>query len=282
MAIKHIKLFEQHSEEYDNERDLLDSIYEDWKIDNEDIYDLYEYDVYEEDLYEDDELLAWAEEDTELSKGEKAALARDEQIITRPQLAALFLRALGRVDEDPGKYLIMVDGIEPFGERNKESMSFYISIPALADAIGLGSVRTVSRTVRKFYNLLVGEGETSGEVLYPKVVEAYNQFKQRTPREIARLASEAIQNPETSTKHRDEALALAPKAAAERARRKMEQLKIGEKVYSLINSLKKIDAFRMPGKAERSAISKIASELGLEPGKISLAYDKFLSDKGIK
>ena len=277
---KHIKLFEQYSEEYDHERDLLESIYEDWKVEQD---DLDEYAHGYEDVYEDeDDSDEWDSDDAELTSGEKAALARDFQILSKPQMAALFLRALGKMDEEPGKYLVMVDGMAPFGEKDRDSMAFSITIPALADAIGLDSVRTVSRTVRKFYNLLTGEGETSGEAIYPKILKAFQEFSQRTPREVAMLAAEAIQDPELSIKHREAAAAAGPRSAADRLRRKQEQLKLGEKVYSLIQSLKRVDAFREPGKAERSAIAKLANEFGLDASRVQLAYSKFLSDRGIR
>ena len=282
MAIKHIKLFEEYSEEYDTERDLLESIYEDWKIEQDDLEDLSDVDEYE-DVYEDeDEMEDWNDDDAELTSGEKAALARDFQILSKPQMAALFLRALGKMEDDPGKYLIMINGLPAFGEKDKDSMAFHLTIPALAGAIGLDSVRTVSRTVRKFYNLLTGAGETSGEAIYPKILKAFQEFNQRTPREVAMLASEAIMDPMESTKHRDAAAAAGPRSAADRLRRKQEQLKLGGKVHSLIQSLKRVDAFREPGQAERMAVNKLANEIGIDPSRISLAYSKFLSDRGIK
>ena len=283
MANKHIKLFEQHSEEYETEKALLNSIYDDWKLEQEDLEDLHE--AMAEDIYEDDDEIDayWMDDDSELTSGEKAALSRDFQIISKPQMAALFLRALGmEEDGDPGKYLVMVDGILPFGEVNKDNGAFILSIPALADAIGLESSRTVSRTVRKFVNLLSGTGETAGEAIYPKLEKAYIEFNQRTPREIAALASEAIQDPGQFTKNRDAAASAGPRAAAERMRRKKEQLALGSKVFSLMQSLKQVDAFRAPGKAERAAVNKLANELGISTDRVALAYAKFLSDKGIK
>ena len=282
MANKHIKLFEQHSEEYETEKELLNSIFEDWKLEQEDFDSLYEYES--EDVYEgEDEEEDWMEDDSELSSGERAALSRDFQILSKAQMAALFLRALGKEeDNDPGKYVVMINGILPFGEIDENSGVFTLTIPALADAIGLESTRTVSRTVRKFINLLSGAGETPGEAIYPKLEKAFNEFNQRTPREVALLASEAIQDPSLFTKNRDAAVAAGPRAAADRIRRKKEQLNLGEKVHSLVKSLKMVDAFRAPGKAERSAISKLANELGLTPDRVALAYNKFLSDKGIK
>jgi hypothetical protein len=280
MANKHIKLFEQHSEEYETEKELLNSIFEDWKLDQDDFDSLYEYEL--GDVHEGEDEEDWMDDDSELTSGERAALSRDFQILSKAQMAALFLRALGKEeDNDPGKYLVMINGILPFGQIDENSGVFNITIPALADAIGLESTRTVSRTVRKFINLLSGAGETPGEAIYPKLEKAFVEFNQRTPREVALLASEAIQDPAAFTKNRDAAEAAGPRAAADRMRRKAEQLNMGEKVHSLVKSLKNVDIFRAPGKAEKAAISKLANELGLTPDRVALAYNKFLSDKGI-
>ena len=276
--MKNIKLFEQYSEDYRNEMEITDSIYEDWKADQEDGLNS----VFENDLYEEDDE-DWGDDDAELTSGEKAALARDFQIMSKSQLAALYLRALGKVkDNHYGAYTIMIDGIKDFGEIDKEGV-FNITGHSFADAIGLDSAVTVVRTIKKFRNLITGEGETAGESIYPKIVKAFNEFSSRTPREIAALASEAIQDPMMFTKNRDAAAAEGPRAAAKRFEQKINQIKLGEKVFSLINSLKAVPIYRNEtAKAQRAAIAKIARELNLAIEKVQLAYQKFLKDKGIK
>ena len=274
--MKNLKLFEQYSEEYDSEMEITDSVFEDWKADQEE--DLNS--VFEDGVYEDDD---WADDDEELTSGEKAALARDFQIMSKPQLAALYLRALGKVNDDHyGTYTIMIDGMKDFGEVDKDGV-FNLTGNAIADAIGLDSAVTVTRTVKKFRNLISGEGETSGEAIYPKIVRAFNEFSSRTPREIAALASEAMQDPMMSTKHRDAAIAEGPRSAAKRLEQKVNQIKLGEKVHSLVNSLKAVSIYRNEtAKAQRAAIAKIARELNLTMEKVQLAYDKFLKDRGIR
>ena len=61
--MKNIKLFEQYTEDYQNEMEIADSIYEDWKADQEE--DLNS--VFENDLYEDDE--DFGDDDAELTSG---------------------------------------------------------------------------------------------------------------------------------------------------------------------------------------------------------------------
>ena len=277
--MKNIKLFEQYSEDYQTDMEIADSIYEDWKADQEE--DLSS--VFESDLYDDDEDDNWGDDDAELTSGEKAALARDFQIMSKPQLAALYLRALGKVkDNHYGTYTIMIDGIKDFGEIDKEGV-FNITGYAFADAIGLDSAVTVQRTIMKFRNLISGEGETSGEAIYPKIIKAFNEFNSRTPREIAALASEAIQDNMMFTKNRDAAAAEGPRAAAKRFEQKINQIKLGEKVHSLINSLKAAAIYKNDtAKAQRAAISRISRDLNVTPEKVQLAYQKFLKEKGIK
>jgi hypothetical protein len=278
--MKHLKIFEQYTEEYLTESEIANSVFEDWMVDNED-----DIRSLSESLYAgDEEEIDWSSDDDEreLTSGEKAALKRDFQIISRPQLAALYLRALGKLEEEPGKFLVMINGMLPFGEYDKDSREFYVSIPALADAIGLDSTRTVTRTVRKFYNILSGEGDTHSEAIYPKIIEASKVFSRMSPQEIATMASEAIQNSEEFTKNRDKAKSELSVAAAKRASQKADQLKLGDKVHSLIKSLRSIPAFRDLGKAERMAVSKLADEMGLTPERVSLAYRMYKKDKGIE
>jgi hypothetical protein len=278
--MKNIKLFEQYSEDYQTDMEIADSIYEDWKADQEeDLSSVFESDLYEDDDEDDN----WGDDDAELTSGEKAALARDFQIMNKPQLAALYLRALGKVkDNHYGTYTIMIDGIKDFGEIDKEGV-FNIPGHAFADAIGLDSAVTVQRTIMKFRNLISGEGETSGEAIYPKIIKAFNEFNSRTPREIAALASEAIQDNMMFTKNRDAAAAEGPRAAARRFEQKINQIKLGEKVHSLINSLKAVAIYKNDtAKAQRAAISRISRDLNVTPEKVQLAYQKFLKEKGIK
>lgn len=276
--MKNLKLFEQYSEDYDHENAIADSIFEDWKSDlDEDLNSVFEA---------DDEDESWDDDDSALTSGEKAALARDFQILTKPQLAAIYLRALGKEESnDYGKYTILIDGIRDFGDVNKDSGEFKLTVPALADAIGLDSMVTVSRTGKKFRNLISGQGETQGEAIYPKIIKVFNEFSSRTPSQIAVLAGEAIQDPMMFTKNRDAAIASGPRSAAQRLEQKINQIKMGEKVHSLINSLKsadRVDIYRKdPAKAQRAAVARIARELDITPERVELAYSKYKKDRGI-
>ncbi len=265
-----IKLFEDFQEQYTLENQVLEAVFSDWKNNLDfDLTSVYEY----------DEEIDLAEE-PEYTKGEKAALARDFQIMTKPQMAALYLAALGLEEDDSkGKYLIMIPGIEDFGSFD-EGRAFELTTPAFADAIGLESFGTVTRTINKFSNLISGEGETVGEALYPKVVKAYDEFSKMNPTSIANLAAQALQDV-SYTKNRDKAAEMMGKAALRAQEKKQEMAKMGERVFTLIKALKNNPLLADAKKAQRAAIMRIARETSMDPSKIDMALQKFLTSNNL-
>ena len=197
--------------------------------------------------------------------------------------AGEFNANLGKAkDNDYGAYTVMINGITPFGNVNNEGV-FNITNHAFADAIGLDSTVTVSRTLKKFKLLITGEGANSGESIYPKIINAFDQFKSKTPGQIAALAAEAIQDPATSTKNREAAAAAGPRTAAKNKERKADQIRLGETVDLLVKSLKKTLIYsHQTARAERAAIAKISRDFGVTPERIQLAYQAFLNSKKIK
>lgn len=272
MKNNRIKLFEDFQEQYTRENEVLESIYSDWKKNlNFDLDTLYEYLVSEE-IVDDEE--------REYTSGEKAALARDFQILSKAQMAAIYLRALGIVeDEDSGKYIVMIPDIDKFGNYN-EDRSFEITVPAFADALGLDSPGTVSRTTKKFVNLITGEGETPSESIYPKIVRYFEDFSNQTPSSLASFAGQAIQDADF-TKNRDASTEILTRSAEKRRKEKEEEIKLGESVFALIKSLKQNPLFSEPKKAQRAAIMRIARDSDIDPVKVELSLQKFLASKDI-
>jgi hypothetical protein len=267
MKTKHIKMFESFSSE-NYEQEIANSIFENWKENNL---------VRLSFLFEQD---FWDEEEN-LSAGEKRALDRDFQILGKEQMAVLYLRALGAEEGDPGKYLMSIKGLRDFGAIDDNTGAFGITIPALADAIGLESSRTVSRTTNKFRNLISGVGETAGETIYPKILKAFEFFNTETPTNLSVVASSIIQDPAMSTRNRDAAEVEKETASGKRAEKIKRDLRIGEMVFLLFKDLKKNPAFNDSNKAERVALNKIAGELAMDVLKVKMAYDKFKASKGI-
>lgn len=271
MKTKRIRLFEDFQEQYIKENEVLESVYADWKKNLDfNLKSLFEYFLNEEN----------EDEEEGYTSGEKAALARDFQILTKPQMAAIYLRALGIAeDDDSGKYIVMIPDLENFGDYT-ENRAFEITLPALADALGLDSRGTITRTTNKFINLIKGEGETPSESIYPKIVKHFEEFSRQTPTSLASLAGQAIQDT-SYTKNRDKAAAELTKSAARARQRKEDELKLGEAVFSLIKSLKESPVFSDPKKAQRAAIMRIARDSSMDPAKVDLALQKFLASKDI-
>ncbi len=264
---QYVKLFESFIET--QEQEAIERIYESWRADlPEDLAVIFE---------------GYWDEEEELTSGESAASKRGDQILTKPQMAALYLRALGETEDDLGKYTIMIPGMREFGEIDPESREFYISGPAFADAIGLESIGTVSRTTKKFSNMIEGIGETGEEILYPKLIKAYEFFKTQSPKEISMMAGEAVLDPAASTKHRDAYLLKPGMDKQKRIEKKAWELKTGESVYRLFLSLSQSISYLKndTAKAVAMAVGKVAKETNEDPSYIKECYRKFLASKNI-
>lgn len=264
---RYIKMFEGFSND-DYENQIADQIFENFKDKN-----LFRFTyLFEADFWDDEE---------DLTSGERAAFSRDFQILTKEQLAVLYLRALGAEEGDPGRYLVSIRELRDFGYVDGSTGQFVLTNPALADAIGVNSTRTVTRTISKFRNLISGVGETQSEAIYPKLMKSFEYFSQENPSNLALIASSIITDAQTNTRNRDEAEADRDIAANRRAEKNKEILRVGEMVFMLQKDLRQNPVFRDPAKAERTAITKIANELNMDPAKVKDAYDKFKISKGI-
>ena len=267
--LKHIKLFEQYSI---NEEEILNGIYESWrKTLPRDLLSLLEGKIDESDYFE---------EESELTSGEMRALAREMQIISKPQLAALYLFALGKEERDDYKYILRIQGMLDFADTDN-SGNPTITYAAFADAIGAESLATVARTINKFKNLISGVGETPGEVVYPKVIQAYNAFNSMNTDTLAGEAGEAIQDVTSSTKNREAALSSSAKGAASRAEEKKKAEKFGGEIYRLINQLRGNPKFSDLKKAQSFAINIISNDSKIPANKLLVYYKTYLKSKGI-
>ena len=278
--MKKIKLFENFSvEEFE-----LDKMYESWGSENINdlrmIIEQLEEDgaEEEEEKSEDEQQYDWLSDDS-ISSGERAALARGMSLLTKSQMAALYLKGKGKYDseergdeatkEDRDIYVVGIPGILDFCKENWRTGGLYITIAALADAIGLESITTVTRTAKKFYQMIAGIGGTESEIIYNKIEEAYNFFRTQPIDVIQGIAGENIQDAETSNVHR----------AKERPRQGMslaQRLDLGEKVYSWLQTLKRNPIFRETAKAQRNAIAKMNRETGISDVILNQVYKEYL------
>jgi hypothetical protein len=278
--MKKIKLFEQFSvEEFE-----MNKMYESWISENGNdlrmIIEQLENDAAEEEeeKAEDDKAYDWLSDDT-ISAGEERALKRDMQLLTKGQMAALYLKAKGKYDsegagdeatrEDGDVYVVGIPGILDFCRENWRTGRLYITIPGLADAMGLESRTTITRTVKKFYQMIAGIGGTESEIIYDKLIKAYNFFRTQPIDVIQGIAGEEIQDAATSNVHR----------ATERPRQGMtkeQRLALGARVYSWITTLKNNPAFKETAKAQRNAIAKMNKETGISEVLLKQIYKEYL------
>lgn len=280
--MKNIKLFEQFSiEEYE-----FNKIYEHWSSQNGDSLRMLieQLDNEEEGMGEerddqenDDNEYNWLE-DVALKPGELRALARDYQVISKGQLAALYLKAKGKFDnegprdartrEARDRYVVGIPGILDFCRTSRYGV--FISAAGLGDAIGLLSLTTVTRTVNKFYQILTGIMGTETEIIYDKLIQAERALRKLPINEIQTIAAEVVENPLTSnTLRAQEPVGRGPNLNA--------RIEIGEEIFKLIMQLKTRDNFRnQPAKTQIAAINSISKQYGISQDNLKSYYKDYL------
>lgn len=284
--MKNIKLFEQFSiEEYE-----FNKIYENWssqngdhlrmlieQLDNEEESEGEEDEGKEDDQGNDDNEYNWLE-DVTLKPGELRALARDYQVISKGQLAALYLKAKGKFDnegprdartrEARDRYVVGIPGILDFCRTSRYGV--FISAAGLGDAIGLLSLTTVTRTVNKFYQILTGIMGTETEIIYKKLIDAERALRNLPIDEIQTIAAEVVENPLTSnTLRAQEPVGRGPNLNA--------RIEIGEEIFKLIMQLKTNDNYRnQPAKTQRAAINSISKQYDITQDNLKSYYKDYL------
>jgi hypothetical protein len=296
------------------QKNVIDRIYESWEKKNMPLWNSLleadEYDDLDPNAIEEPNVPEDPEEDwlreRPLTSGERIALVREFQILTKPQLAALYLKALGRYQhENPGaversvedriifdRYVTKIPGILAFCESSRKTGKPYITVAGLSDALDIKSKTTVGRTINKFYNLLTEEYETEQESLYPKIIEAFDFFIRKNIPWLQNFAARAVQNPAEAATTRRRSSAITRELGINR------QLKLGESVFELIRSFRNASIVRPSAsgtgggttvypfqdicKAQRNAIQKIAEETGRSAEDIKAFYNTFLIQNQLK
>tara|TARA_B100000963_G_scaffold334854_1_gene328425 strand:+ start:4802 stop:5647 length:846 start_codon:yes stop_codon:yes gene_type:complete len=234
-------------------------------------------------LNESEEWYETEDEDEEITSGEKAALTRGLSLMTKPQMAAIYLLAKGKCEDVGADYLKMIDGIEAFGYTDEHDGSFNITTPALADAIGMDSDRTLNYTLKKFQNLIDGIGETASQSLSNKLIKAHDALSQADDVKIANFASETMQDA-SNTKNRDAADSrkeiMSDKASKRREENKKEDEKIGLAVHEIVKSFQ---AAKIDKKIYSKFVFKEMEKTypGLTSERIKNAYFKWLKQRGM-
>jgi hypothetical protein len=262
-------MFEGFSTE-NYEQEIANSIFESWKRNNPSkLFTL----LFEQEFWNDDE---------ELTPGERRAYDRDLQITTKEQLAAIYLLALGEAEHnDKGFYLTSIPELRDFGMIDPNTGAFVISTPALADAIGMESPRTLTRRFNEFKNMITGAGETASIIFFQKVLNAFEFFSTQRPSDLIPHISPIIQDAGVATTNRNQVDTQRDIEAVRRLERNRETLRVGEMVFSLTKNLMQNPAFKDREKAEKIAIGKISVEIGMTSERVKAAYEKFKIDRRI-
>ena len=202
-------------------------------------------------------------DEIEYSGGEKAAITRGNDVITKSQLAAMYLAAkdgMGRSEDTQGRgdSGMTRNALKMNKEENTDFQK--LSAPRLGDVLDL-KPRTVSYTLSKFRLLLQGTREgIPGNDLYDKIINAFDEFedmmKNGRSGEVYSLAMDAVNmdaGTERSDKYDDE-LANQGRKSREKIQKRNEE--IIRSTYDLYNKLRVAFGERAP----KMVINKLSAE----------------------
>ena len=258
---KWVKLFEEFEEELytnhiEDDRELLLDI-----LSNDELFENYD------DEYSDE---------SELSRGERAALSRGDQLISIEQLAALYLVAKTRFARREDKSDTYAGRMAQRMHKEVDESDFReVGNGVLSDWLGLNPL-TVSRTVNKFLHLLSGT-ESHSEVIYDKIEKAFDRFESMQEAEVYGLAESALDmdaDDSISSAYLDKTRQYQERS---RENQKRLQKEVGDKVYTLFKSFRNAFKMKDPESLAIRAISQISSEMDLDPKKVKELTRNFLS-----
>lgn len=209
-----------------------------------------------------EELYGTDQPEIEYSSGEQAAISRGNDVLTKPQLAAMYLAAkdaMGRSEDTQGRG---DSGLTRNAlKMGKETVTDFqkLSAPRLGDVLDL-KPRTVSYTLSKFRLLLQGNREgVYGNDLYNKIIDAFDEFEKMSVGEVYSIAMEAVNmdaGTERSDKFEEE---LAGQGRKTREKIQQRNAKIIQSTYDLYNQLRGALGERTP----KAVINKFSAEYGL-------------------
>lgn len=134
-------------------------------------------------------------EEENLSPGERRAANQGLDVLTKSQLAAIYLAAkdaMGRSEDTRGRGDTGLTRNARKMTANVETSFEKLSGYRLADVLSL-KPRTVNYTMSKFRLLLQGNREgTESNVLYDKLINAFDEFEKMTPANVYALAIESV------------------------------------------------------------------------------------------
>ena len=229
---KYVPLFEEYVQI--NENQLIDDIFEQVLI------NISEDEIGDEMLPEDE---TQDETERELSRGERAAVTRGDDLTEEWQLAYA--------------YLYMNNNLGAFNNPDfADSLDYLYPLKA----------STFTRILRKFRDIEAGIEQGEGDernMLYPKIITAYNKFKDMNINDVVALAASGI-NTETNVASKE----YQEKGHEQRIKAKQKEGQIAAMLNGLIQSL---SAANIPNAAWK-AVSKLSKDLGMDVDKLRKIY----------
>jgi hypothetical protein len=240
---KHIKLFESFQKEQELEElkihMIAERVFSNLKKNGIDFSSI-GFRLYEQETI--GELYEWIYEEVEPNAAELRAAQQGKQILTRPQLAVIYLYAKGVHQEpsDATEFIQVIPGLEGY---IFQGLPKYQLNSVIAEVFGIDSDGTFTRTVNKFSNHItdnVNDPEvTRSEADYIKVRDAYYFLSRFGNNDIALALGDAVQVGANVDQRLDQAIDKQEKVTAKnlenQQRRKQDDLDIGRTVFNLRN-----------------------------------------------
>lgn len=265
---KHVKLFESFQNEQTIEELKLhmiaERVFSNLRKKGIDFSSIGSHRLYEQDEA-NEELYNWLYQEVEPNAAELRAAGRGYQILSRPQLAVMYLYAIGANEEhgDATEYIQVIPGIEDYVFQG---LPKYKLNSIIAEIFGIDSDNTFTKTVKKFSNHITGAVEDPEalrtDMDYRKVRDAYRFLSRFGHNDVALSLGDAVQG-EARVDQRMEQAAnrqerLADVNRQRRLQRQAEDLKIGETIFRLRNSY----ASAFPG--DTNKLSRIVWQKAVE------------------
>jgi hypothetical protein len=207
-----------------------------------------------------------------LTSGEKAALTKGLSVITQSQLAALYLvakRRLAKREDRSGNFAGKM--AQRMGRNLAEEDFRDVTYGRLSDMLDMNTL-TVSRTTNKFMLLLQGIEGTYAEIVYDKIIKAFEKFEKMQDGEVMGVAGEAL-NLDADTTREDE---YSGKLSAQaKAAKKAEE----NKRFAIRDTFMKLKQHFDPFKAAKMAAASLSVKFKMQPDDIKrLAKIEFKND----
>lgn len=214
-------------------------------------------------------------------RGEKQALAQGLDILTQPQLAAIYLAAkdaAGRSESNRGRGDNALTRNALKMNREETPKEFQrLSAPRLADVLGL-KPRTVNYTLSKFRLLLSGNREgTYSNVLYNKIIDSFDTFEKMRVGDVYSLALEAVNMNADFSRSEEYQEQVSAQAKKSRENKIKKDAKIGYAAVGLFNGLKNT----FGEKAPKMVINKLAKEYDMPAEAIRTIIKTYLKNDPI-